>query len=327
LEATSDLFDLEAGDSRWIGLSIDLPTKLDKDLYLLRVRITDKNSQEVTATYNLKVNPAKKGLDIKDVVFSPGTTVVAGRSLFTKVLIDNFGGRDEENVKVSVQIPELGVGESDWIDEIDSDDRKTSEEFFLKLPQCVEEGDYTAVVTLEYDDYDEITTKEYTLHVLANDRCASSAGKLTITLGPDTQNVVAGQQAAYPVALTNTGNEAKTYTLELTSGEWATAQMSENLVVLEPGSTKVVYAYLTPSEGATPGEKVATLNVKADGNVLKSVYLKANLVEGKSFNLRNGLEIALIVLVVLLVIIGLIIGFSRLRKDDDLDEDDDKTYY
>jgi len=45
--------------------------------------------------------------------------------------------------------------------------------------------------------------------------------------------------------------------------------------------------------------------------------------QANDFNLRNGLEIALIVLVVLLVIIGLIVGFSRLKKDDE----EEQTYY
>ena len=171
------------------------------------------------------------------------------------------------------------------------------------------------------------------MNVLANDRCTTSAatgGKLVLTVGPETQNVVANKQAVYPIALTNAGTETKTYVLELTAGSWATSKLSDNLVVLAPGKTKVAYAYLTPSKDVTAGQKVATLSVKSGNNVLKTVYLKANVVkESKSLSLRNGLEIALVVLVVILVIVGLILGFSRLRKDDEeevLDEEG-KTYY
>ena len=132
------------------------------------------------------------------------------------------------------------------------------------------------------------------------------------------------------VKITNAGTDTKTYVLELTAGSWATSKLSDNLVVLAPGKTKVAYAYLTPSKDATAGQKVATLSVKSGNNVLKTVYLKANVVEESSkLSLRNGLEIALVVLVVILVIVGLILGFSRLRKDDDdevLDEEG-KTYY
>ena len=59
--------------------------------------------------------------------------------------------------------------------------------------------------------------------------------------------------------------------------------------------------------------------------MLESVVLKTTVVQGtsankESANLRNGLEIALVVLVVLLVLVGLVIGFSRLRKDNDGEE-------
>lgn len=327
LQDTTPVFDLEEGDTRWVELSLTLPKKLDKDLYLLRLSVSDKNSQEVTTTYNLKVNPARHGLAIADVVFSPGTTITAGRSLLATVLVDNFGGKDEEDVKVTLDIPELGVSASDYVEKVESDDKKTSEELFLRLPSCAQEGDYQAKVTLQYNEYDT-ASKDFTLHVVADDKCQVETQKLVITVGPETQNVVANQAAAYPVALTNAGTSAKTYVLELATGDWATAQLSESLVVLEPGKTKVVFAYLTAKDMAAAGEKIATLNVKSGDNVLKTIYLKANVVPqqaaASSFNLRNSLEIALIVLVVVLVIVGLVLGFSRMKKDE---EGEEKTYY
>ncbi len=333
VDAQTSLFDLDAGDSRWISLSLSLPKNLDKDLYLLRIWVTDKNSDEVKETYNLKVNPIRNGVGVKDVVFSPGTTVKAGHSLIADVLVDNFGAKDEKDVKVTLSIPALGVSTADYVSKIENDDKKVSEPMFLRLPLCAKAGTYDAKVTVAYDDADKTVTKTYKLNVLANDRCTTSAatgGKLVLTVGPETQNVVANKQAVYPIALTNAGTETKTYVLELTAGSWATSKLSDNLVVLAPGKTKVAYAYLTPSKDVTAGQKVATLSVKSGNNVLKTVYLKANVVkESKSLSLRNGLEIALVVLVVILVIVGLILGFSRLRKDDEeevLDEEG-KTYY
>ena len=73
------------------------------------------------------------------------------------------------------------------------------------------------------------------------------------------------------------------------------------------------------------GEHLASVTVKSGSDVLETVVLKANVVQGASAadsgtSLRNGLEIALIVLVVLLVLMGLVIGFGRLRKDDEGEE-------
>ena len=121
----------------------------------------------------------------------------------------------------------------------------------------------------------------------------------------------------------------KLTTLEIVTGYWGTATLSESLVVLEPGQNQVVYADVTVNAGTDAGQHVASLVVKSGNNLLETVVLKTNVVDNggsavDNFSLRNGLEIALIVLVVLLVIIGLIIGFSRLRKDDDSEE---QTYY
>ncbi|MEK6905396.1 MAG: hypothetical protein AABX24_03255, partial [Nanoarchaeota archaeon] len=69
---------------------------------------------------------------------------------------------------------------------------------------------------------------------------------------------------------------------------------------------------------------LASLTVKSGSDVLETVVLKATVTApvnaGSETSLRNGLEIALVVLVVLLVLLGLVIGFSRLRKDDEGEE-------
>ena len=144
------------------------------------------------------------------------------------------------------------------------------------------------------------------------------------------QNVAAGKTATYALALTNNGVSSKAFLLEVVTGDWASASLSESLVVLEPGKNKVVYIDVAASADAAAGEHVASVALKSGSEVLETVSLRANVVEGtaaaapaKNISLRNGLEIALIVLVVLLVIIGLIIGFSRLRKDDE----EEQTYY
>ncbi|MBR9683311.1 hypothetical protein GOV03_02110 [Candidatus Woesearchaeota archaeon] len=330
LEDSSAMFDLEEGDSKWVDLSVTLPRDLETgdDLYSLRVKVTDQNSNELTRVVNLKVDNARHGLDIADVVFSPGTSVKAGQSLLTTVLVENFGGNDEEDVKVTVEFPELGLIAVDYIDLIkDGDKEHTGEdEEILRLPLCTEEGDYTARVTVEYN-HGETVSKDFLIHVSASDRCSAGEDKLIITVGPESQNVVANQQAVYPIALTNAGTSAKTYVLELNTGEWAASSLSENLVVLAPGNTAVVYAYVTANDAATAGEKVATLTISSDDNVLKTIYLQANVVpQDSGLNLRSSLEVALVVLVAVLVLVGLILGFSRLRKDD-VDEGEEKTYY
>ena len=177
-------------------------------------------------------------------------------------------------------------------------------------------------------------TKTYTIKVLAceSNICgAQSSDKLVLAVGPETQTVAAGQTATYAIALTNAGAGSKAYTLEAVTGDWATATLSESLVVLEAGKNKVVYVNVAVAPTATAGEHLVSVAVKSGSEALETMTLRANVVGavgGDNFSLRNGLEIALIVLVVLLVIIGLIVGFSRLKRDDEEEEESSaKKYY
>lgn len=338
LAESTDLFNIAAGTVKPVTLELNLPTKLDKDEYRLRLRVLDKDSTSLERTIKLAVEPVRHGLDIADVSFSPGSTVKAGRSLLTTVLLENFGEKNENDAKVTVSIPALGVSATEFVDAKTDEMLKAVEykdvpEVFLPIPANARAGVYEVHVTAEYDRFTESVTKIYHVEVQANEMFPSE-DKLVLAVGPEVQTVAPGKTATYGVALTNAGAQSKAYVLEVVSGDWATTSLSESLVVLEPGKNKIVYVDVTAAADALAGEHVASLSVKSEGNVLETVSLRSVVVvpqtaatpeaAGSSLNLRNGLEIALIILVVVLVIIGLIIGFSRLRKDDNGEE---QTYY
>ncbi|MBT4651238.1 hypothetical protein HOC13_01830 [Candidatus Woesearchaeota archaeon] len=332
VEDETNLFDMKASKKYYKTLNIYVPKEMDSGEHDLKITVSGDGFEDVTTYVTLEINPSEHNVDMEDVIFSPGLTVKAGQSVWTTVLLENNAEYEEEVVKVTVAVPELGIqngvfvaleAEEDEDPKVDGDSEATPE-IFLKIPANAEAKDYLLVVNVKYDKY-ATETKEYVLTVLEGEQ--KTQDKLILTVGPETQNVVAGQQAAFPVALTNAGANDKSYVLELSGDSSLTTSLSENLVVLESGKTKVVYAYVTATANEA-AEKVATLAVKADGETLKTIELTANVVpaeEGNKVSLRNGLEIALIVLVVLLVIIGLILGFSRMKKDDNNEED--QTYY
>ncbi len=333
LSATSGMFDIAAGNSKPITLTMDLPKKLEKDEYWLRLRVLDEHSTALERNVRLAVEPARHGIDITDVSFSPSETVKAGRSLLATVLVQNFGDKDEQDVKVTVAIPELGIKATEYMD-IKMTNEPTNmhninyedvPEVFLPIPANAKAGNYQVVVTAEYDQLTQTVTKSFPVTVVANE-LYQDTDKLVLAVGPEIQSVAPGQKAVYGVALNNAGTKSKAYVLETITGDWATATLSESLVVLEPGKNKIVYVDVTPAQDATLGEHTVSVVVKASGEVLQTVALRAVVAKssttaasttGSNFSLRNGLEIALVILVVVLVIIGLIIGFSRLRKDDE----------
>lgn len=329
ISARTERFEIKSGQLYFKTLTLDLPDNMDQDSYAVRIEVSDKRNDEVKFTATVDVNTDRHAIEIEDVLFSPGTTVTAGRSLLSSVRVENNGEKDEEDVKVTFSIPTLGVSDSDFMDEIESDDEKTSEELFVRIPDCAEAGDHTARVTVAYDEGTRTETEEFTIKVLENKNCGKSEGKTVITAGPESQSLVAGgNEAVYPVALTNDGGDSKTYTVEARGSDGLTARVSSSVLVVGAGETKVAYVNVAAGKDASAGEKLVTIAVKSGEQTLKEVVVKANVVKSQdgSDTLKRALQIGFVVLVVLLVVVGLIVGLSRM-KGNGSESKEEETYY
>lgn len=322
--------ELKKGITKYVDLEINLPKDLKEMEYLLRLRLLNREGVAFTQDVRLLVDAPRHSIDLEDVSFSP--SVRAGQSLFVNVLLENYGDKAEDDVKVTVSIPELGVSSTEWVDQIVADDRQRVPEMFVQIPASVEAGTYTVEVVAEYDNRHESVKRQFSVQVQSyelNDLIGNTdeAVNAVLVVAPETQTVTAGTTATYGVALANEGQNSKAYTVEVVSGDWASASVTESLVLLDAGKSKVVYVNLAVAANAPAGEHAATLVVKSGDVVLETHALKATVAPAQNAatggSLRNGIEIALIVLVVVLVVVGLIVGFSKLRKE----EDEDQTYY
>ena len=169
----TDKFDVSANVVHDERLTLELPVRFQQGEYSLKIRVeTPKDS--FTFLFPVVINAQEHDLEIRDIVLSPENEVKAGRSLLTSVRIKNRGEQREEDVKVKVSIPALGVTASDFIDELDEedcddsdcDDSTTSEEIFLRIPDCAEPGEYTVNVGVEFDDGDDEITESTKISLL-----------------------------------------------------------------------------------------------------------------------------------------------------------------
>lgn len=333
IDERTEAFSIKAGEVYYKKVTLDLPENLDLEdptsRYTVHIEISNRNDERVTREFVIDVATSRHSIEIDDVIFNPGLTVEAGRSLLASVRVENNGEKDEEDVKVTLSVEGMG-SDADYIDEIESNDEKMSEQLYVPIPVCAAANTYTARVTVDYDENTRQESKEFPVTVLASDRCAQSTSgdqRTTIVVGPESQNIVAGgNEAVYPVQLTNSGTQSRTYVVELTAGTDLEARVSPNVVVVAPGETKVAYAYVKAKDNASAGEKTFSVKVSSGNEMLKEVMLKANIVGSEKTSLVQGLQIGLVVLVVLLVIVGLIVGFSRL-KGEESGKEEDETYY
>jgi len=342
IASNSNVFDLEAGGRYTKKMDLKLTKRMDPGQYDIRVTIAGR-TREITMVkyYRINVDLPEHLVDVKDVVLSPEGAVKAGRALLVSVRVQNNGDRAEDGVKVEASIPELQLSAASYIDSLESygnsDDQTSSEELYLRIPECAQAGDYTMHVDVKYDDGDEIASTTKTIRVIPGDACTLTANPGTQPQGPQTtikvQDVSAGQgSTVYQMTLVNNGASAKAYTINVNTGDKLDASIQPSgTVVVGAGDTQSVIVFVTPKAGTAAGQYGFSVVVSSGSDVLKQIPLTATVTGAPaatgSSNLKRGLEIGLVVLVVLLVILGLIIGFNKLKGDEQEDAEGTKTYY
>ncbi len=338
----TDVFDMKANRTYVRNLNINVPDRMEKDVYALRLRIDDRAGDTTTETYYFDISNQRHDIVIEDVLFSPFGQVQDGRALLTSVRLRNNGMVNQEGVRVEVRIPELGIAAADYINEIEEGESLSSEELYMRIPQCTEEGTYDVEVKVEYHRGDKTTIQRETIDVVKSEVCdvddekVDDKPKTTLTIGPKEQSVEMGKSVTYPLTIKNAGTSSKTYVVNVDGyQDWAEVRVTPaKIVTLQPGETKALYVFLSPLADAREGKNMFSMSVESEGKTLKEFSLTADVKAAEeptdAIDIKNVLLVGLLVLVVLLVILGLIIGFGKLRDNDkDFDEDNEsgETYY
>ncbi|MBU4501138.1 MAG: hypothetical protein KKA79_00985 [Nanoarchaeota archaeon] len=324
-------------------LNIELPNDMDaSEEYFLHVELYNHDYVH-QVKYKLQIEEQRHRLDIQDVILRP-STVTAGSAMFATVRVENMGDKKEENIKVTVSIPDLGVSARTYIDELvseedlnkyDEDEIETSEsseEMRLTIPQDAAEGDYAVEVTLSYNRNKETVTHTETVHVKAADATATATAPETlVSVDGTSKELAAGIESAFKIMVANLGDSSAVYSVEIAGTElWATARVEPAMVTLGPDSTGEMYVYVKPKEDAEAGTHSFTAKVKSGNTIVKETTLTADVTgsatstttaatagETNFASLKNALVIGFGVLVVLLVILGLIIAFNKMNSNDD----------
>lgn len=337
ISASTSTFDMAAYTNYVKKMQLTLPSNVQQDNYQLRIIVSDRNGDTSIFQYNILISRPRHDIEIKDVILNPSDSVQAGHALLASVRVRNYGQMDESSLKATVSIPGLGVSAVHYLDQLDSENATTSEELFLRIPNCAVPGLYTVKTTVSYDEGYSLVSKDSTILVAAGDLCTQSGtgqnnnGQSIITFGSELQDISVGQGGAiYPVTIQNTGSTQKTYIVSVEGADFADYKISpSNVMILPGGQTQTAYIYMTAKPTATAGLQTFVVTVNADADS-KQAVLKANVKTGNvtkpasSINVQNAVLAVFIVLVVILIILGLILAFSR--KSDSDNESKGKYY-
>lgn len=326
VKATTEMFDVEEGVTYPVILAFRVPKDIDASKeYTLHIEAYDKDDSH-EEEYVLRIKEKRHLLDIQDVIFSPGLTVENTEPLFVVVRLENMGENKEEDIRVEVSIPELGISQRTYVDEltqVDDDDEESSESsdsLYLDL-EGVEPGVYKLIVTAEYNRGHDIVGQEFNL-VVKEGKDTPAQNPLIVGTTQSSKLIQAGAETTYQVSIANLGEDAVALTAELAGVDsWSDSSLEPELVVVPASSKSDILVKVTPNKDAQ-GKHQFLLTIKDQDEVVKQVALEA-VVRGKASTawsgVKTGLEIAFIVLLVIAVILAIIIGIQKAstRKEEE----------
>jgi hypothetical protein len=82
-----DTFDIEDDTTYTKTLTLKLPKDIQEDSYKLRLLFTDRNGQEISLNYNLKIDESRHSIEVKDIILYPENSITAGSALLTTVRV------------------------------------------------------------------------------------------------------------------------------------------------------------------------------------------------------------------------------------------------
>lgn len=328
VDGSTEMFNMAAGATYSKYLTLDIPEDMDAEEFTLRIKVYNRDFER-RDSYTLRIEANRYSVIIKDVMFTPGLNVNVGQPLFVTVRVENMGYQKEEDVKVSVSIPQLGKYQATYIDELsaieDSEDEETSDssDTLYIDTKGASAGTYDLIVKVEYANGHEEVTKNYQLVI---DGVSAGAQDVLIDVTETSKSAIVGEGIVYSISIANMRSNAGTFTAEISGLDWANFRVDPIMTTVQAGSSGEMFVYVSPKEGVT-GQKAFTVTIKEGNNIVKQFNFQANIIEDSSWGgVLTGLEIGFVVLLIILVILGIVLAATRMGKKDD-EEPLGETYY
>ncbi len=252
-------FSVEAGKTYKKTLTISIPSDIDaSEVYSLRIEVSDAVDEEYVY-FDLHIDEQRHSINIYDVLLNPSSTVTAGNPVFVTVRLENLGEKKEEDVKVKVSIPELGISAINYIEELvtqiqennelykDNEESSRQIDMLLRIPEDAETGTYEVRVDVEYNRGHSFLSESLSLNVQG---LKEEEGVQTILNSDSTSKAAsAGEEVVYKIMIANLGDEAGIYSVQVDGvSTWAELSVDPGFLTVMPDSTGEVAVKVSPFE-------------------------------------------------------------------------------
>ncbi|MBT3323788.1 hypothetical protein HN681_05080 [archaeon] len=273
IEEYTETFDIENGVSYRKTLYLDIPEDLDvsSNEYTLHVEVYDSQERE-TEEYSLFFEAERHNILVKDIILS-SSSVSEGDYLGVKVRLDNQGEMDEEDLRVTVSIPELGISNREYLDDLEVDEEADVSTVYLTIPEGVSEGVYEIKVEVEYNDGNtEVEDSNY----LRINSDATVYDENAVVSFQTIKDLEVNEDSSFKVQVSNLGESSKTFYLTVSGMD---ADYTESVTV-PAGSSSELYYTLSPEES---GYQSVLVEVSSEDGVVEQKLFNTDVDEESNF--------------------------------------------
>ena len=295
IEDVSEMFDVENGVSYKKTLTLEIPKDLDVDnnYYTLYVEAFGVNDVE-TKTYTLYFEEPRHKIGIKDVMITESETQIG-----VKLRLTNLGENHEEDIRVTVSIPELGISSRTYVDELAArnqetdyvNDEVTTQTLYLKKPST-SFGDYELKIQIDYNN--DHTTTEKTEYVRIGSTSLDDSAFVSISQLSDLK---VGKESTFKIQITNLENPRNFY-IDV-EGEF-------NLEYTEQVAVSGVQEVVVKATPLTEGTQTLKVSVSSDKGIIEeNIY---------SYEVEEQKSILPVLIAFVLAIVAVVLALFVLRR-------------
>jgi hypothetical protein len=265
-------------------------------------------------------------LVVDKIVLDP-SVVLEGRAFTATATLTNNRAYDLRNLKLTFQVPELGLEQTEYVDTIKTG-QQVHYEFFLRTPNCAATKDYDLVLFVEWPKSPGV---QESFHVAG--KMGLKGSENCSALGPtdqgtsvinilDIQDVDPTLGGAYPFTIVNNEAESQAYVLSVDgTDDWGSYQIEpRSLIVVPAGESQTGVLTIFANPGAT-GEHGFSLTLRSK-NDAKQVMLTARIKQLEpGMSGRAFVQLAIFVVGAIILVVAFAVAAQKLyekRKEKEM---------
>lgn len=226
---------------------------------------------------------------VVDFIEHDPPVVLEGRTFIVTAGITNWRSMDIRNLELTIQVPELGLEQKVYADEIAAGDQEQYE-FVLRIPDCVKEKAYDMVLFVDFPKTPG--TREFfyiptTMSTVSSGLCDENDPVLGKTLIDilDIQDVDAERGGVFPFTITNNEESSQAYVLTVEGlDDWGYHEIRPRSLIVVPKGEAREGKLIVYSNPGSQGEHgfLLTIRSKDDAQQLLLTARAKDSVPGKS---------------------------------------------